>query len=72
MSVSAYFGLEKEDKAALKEGPFKSPPITIHDARALQDTYASPAAFFKEHGFCLLHHKTNVKEWNVDYANTDN
>jgi hypothetical protein len=45
---------------------------TIHDARALQATYESPGAFFKEFGFCLLQHKTNVKEWNTDYFSTDN
>ena len=27
---------------------------------------------FKAHGFCLLSHKTNVKNWNTDKANSDN
>jgi hypothetical protein len=34
------------------------------DARPLQAAAESPSAFFKEHGFVLLNHKTNVKEWN--------
>ena len=26
---------------------------------------------FEKHGFCLLQHKTAVKEWNGDYSNLD-
>lgn len=51
---------------------FKNPIQTIHDARALQATYESPAAFFKDFGFCLVQHKTQVKDWNTDYLSTDN
>ena len=43
----------------------------MHDARALQATYPSPAAFYKEHGFCLLQHHTEVKEWNTNYMKFD-
>ena len=39
----------------------------IMNARLKQDSYESPAAFFKEHGFCLLKSETKVKEWNDDY-----
>lgn len=39
----------------------------IVNARLKQDSYESPAAFFKEHGFCLLNSPTKVKDWNDDY-----
>jgi len=58
------------DIAATKEAQFdENPKQTIYDARALQATYESPAAFWKDHGFCLLSHKTKVTEWNEDYTN---
>jgi hypothetical protein len=72
MSEAAHANLSEEEKTAVTESAFESPLITMHDARALQATYESPGAFYKAHGFCLLQHKTNVKEWNIDYGNSDN
>jgi hypothetical protein len=62
----------KEELETLEAGKFTPPPVTIHDARVLQASYSSPAECFKKHGFCLLNHKTNVKEWNADWRNKDN
>ena len=74
-----YFKLSKEEAAVFQESGIYNPPKgmypdtqTIHDARALQATYESPGAFFKEFGFCLLQHKSNVKEWCTDFMSTDN
>jgi len=60
---------EAENAANIEANSFESPKQTIYDARALQATYESPAAFWKDHGFCLLSHKTKVTEWNEDYTN---
>ena len=43
----------------------------IFNGRDLQATFDSPQAMFEKHGFCLLQHKTAVKEWNSDYAKLD-
>ncbi|WP_264940707.1 CmcJ/NvfI family oxidoreductase [Sphingomonas caeni] len=41
------------------------PPTEIGDARALQGE-ADPAAFLAEHGFVLLPHATQVRDWDRD------
>ena len=38
----------------------------MYDARAIQEQYDSPAAFFDRYGFVLLKSETQVKEWNED------
>lgn len=45
-----------------------NPPVEVHDARELQSTAKSEAAFFDEHGFVLLKHATAVKDWDRDIA----
>ena len=58
----------------LRKGPpagFKMPdfgPFQIDDARPLQAEAASEAAFFDAHGFVLLPHETEVRDWDVDPA----
>src|SRR3982751_4754021 len=42
------------------------PPVEIQDARALQVNAASEAHFFAEHGFLLLPHATEVRDWDND------
>lgn len=45
-----------------------NPPVEVHDARELQKSARSEAAFFDEHGFVLLKHATAVKDWDRDIA----
>ena len=45
-----------------------NPPVEVHDARQLQSSAKSEAAFFDEHGFVLLQHATAVKDWDHDIA----
>lgn len=45
------------------------PPVEIQDARALQSkAAASEAAFFEAHGFVLLPHASQVRDWDKDVA----
>jgi hypothetical protein len=44
------------------------PPIDIKDARALQAGADSEAAFFGAHGFVLLPHASEVRDWDKDVA----
>src|SRR5690349_21028307 len=43
-------------------------PTEIGDARVLQGD-ADPAAFLAEHGFVLVPHVTQVRDWDSDVAN---
>jgi hypothetical protein len=43
-----------------------NPAVEVHDARQLQSSATSDAAFFEDHGFVLLQHKTAVKDWDHD------
>jgi len=45
-----------------------SDAVEIGDARALQARTASEAACFAEHGFVLLPHATQVRDWDADIA----
>jgi hypothetical protein len=44
------------------------PPVEIGDARALQAGAESEAAFFDAHGFALLPHASQVRDWDGDVA----
>ena len=44
-----------------------APPVDIGDARALQGD-DDPSAFFAAHGFVLLQHPTEVRDWDGDVA----
>lgn len=50
------------------EMPTRVPPVRIADARALQADAVSEAAFFAEHGFVLLPHTSDVRDWEPDLA----
>ena len=66
------FVVEGRFKAAVGAPPPNAPifpPIEIHDARALQAHSDSEAAFFAAHGFALLPHATQVRDWDRDVAN---
>ena len=72
---TTHLSQELKDRVPLAHKKAKlphDPAFTIHDARALQATYPSASAFFEEYGFCLLKHKTAVKEWNTKMENVDN
>jgi hypothetical protein len=72
-SFSGFMKMNGDEKSLLGTAfGHKQPKIIMHDARALQATFDSPAAFFKKHGFCLLQHKTAVKAWNDDEKNMKN
>ena len=53
---------------ALPADPPIFPPVEILDARALQAHAESEAAFFEAHGFALLRHATQVRDWDRDVA----
>jgi hypothetical protein len=46
-------------------------PFSIEDARPVQAEAASEAQFFDEHGFVLLDHATQVRDWDADAASPD-
>lgn len=64
-------GIPEKDKNLMLKA-IKPHRARIFDARELQATFESPQAMFEKHGFCLLNHKSAVKDWNGDYANTNN
>jgi hypothetical protein len=43
--------------------PAQSPPVDVHDGRALQAGISSEAQFFADNGFILLPHRTKVDDW---------
>ena len=62
------FNKYKGNYSAFEQKPYK---VKIHNARIEQEQAASPADFFKEHGFVLLENNTNVKDWNTDETRKD-
>lgn len=58
------YEMPKADGKAIAKG---KPLMKVLNGRVAQARAGSPAEFFKEHGFCLLNHKTEVKDWNDDY-----
>ena len=63
------------DGPAGSEAPWEAaPPVDIRDARPLQ-AGAGEAAFLKEHGFVLLPHSSQVRDWDsggaTPYAQND-
>lgn len=63
-----------DPELAAKCDDYKDEPqdVKIYNARELQAGFqGTKAEFFKEHGFVLLDSKTEVTEWNTDYAKAD-
>lgn len=58
----------ERDRNGYEMWPIKN---QVFNARLVQDSYPSNAAFFKDFGFCLLKHQTKCKEWNDDRAILD-
>ena len=56
------------DEPSAPEYQWPSPAVEVHDARQLQSSAKSDAAFFAEHGFVLLRHETAVTDWNGDIS----
>jgi hypothetical protein len=46
----------------------RSYPTEIEDARTLQSRSTEESAFFAEHAFVLLPHRTQVRDWDADVA----
>ena len=67
--IRGLFRNKTVDRNAFAAG---QPNMKVFNARLAQDQADSPAEFFKEKGFALLSHKSQVKEWNADNDNHDN